>query len=401
VETKVDLEELPELDQVEIVDERPHSGVYGISSPDAYRPGATMASAAVSGAVGILSLGRKAGRVRCLALHPGTRRGLAGCGETIVVLNLDEGKRAFRFEKQQGPISCLGMAPDGRHVLSGDQKGGLALWEIASGRVLRWLDGHNGEVRSVGFSPNGQYAVSGGADGVTRLWELVAGQEYELFDARWEDPVSSVAFSPDGRRVLGAGSEVCVWSVKTGEPLFRPRRAGDAVSAAFSNDGETLAACRPSVSSTTGLKVRSWEAATGKPLPCFENPIPNRSSVALAAVVPGSLRIVSTGKKGAGRTDGRNVAAAVGASILGTVAMNAVLMPFGMSGYVAFRPGPGGCHYDPSDPYCLQVWSIGNGGADSYDAGKDPAIVLAVSTDGTRAITATRHNIVQIWGLPP
>jgi WD40 repeat protein len=398
-ETKVDLEEIPELDDVEVLDDEPeNSDAHGISARPTRPPAATTAQAAASGALGILSLGRKAERTRCLAIHPATHRGLAGCGETIFVLNMDEGKRAFRFEKQRAPVTSLAISPDGRQVLSGDQYGGLALWEIRSGHVLRRLAGHHDEVTAVAFSPNGQYAVSGGSDGDTRLWELETGEEYKLYQARWDGPVKSVAFSPDGRRVLAAGSRVCVWSVKTSEPLFRARTAGDAVSAAFARDGETFAACRPSTSSDTGLKVRRWESATGKSLPCFENPIPNRTSVVLAAVVPGTLRIISTGKKGARRPDGRNVAGAVGASILGTVAMNAVLMPFGMSGYVAFRPGYS--HYDPSDPYCIQVWSIGTGGNDSYDAGKDPPIALAVSADGTRAITATRNNFVQLWGLP-
>jgi hypothetical protein len=62
---------------------------------------------------------------------------------------------------------------------------------------------------------------------------------------------------------------------------------------------------------------------------------------------------------------------------------------------------PGSSAYDPSDPYCMKVWGLVTGSAKSFDAGSEPAVALAVSSDGSRGLSATKNNMVHYWGLPP
>jgi WD40 repeat protein len=386
--------QIAELGDAEVKeDEKP--GVYNLNTEDARRSG----PAAEFGAVGMLRLGREEEPAGCLALHADQRLGLAGCGEDVFVLDLDEGKRSFRFGKQKAWVSCLAIAPDGRRVLSGDEDGGLALWDLESKKVVRWLAGHARAVRSVAFSPNGRYAVSGGNDGVTRLWELESGKEYEFFEARWNGPVKWVAFSPDGRQVLGVGMKVRTWSVSTGEPVLRFENRAKMVSAAFSRDGSEIAACAPG-NSLTGLKVQRWDARTGRGLSCFENPDPNPVTIKLVAVLAGSLRIVSMGEKpptgplGKACGDDDGVYAPVMASVL-----------FGATGYLAYmamrRLGSlGHTPFEPADPYCLQVWTMRTGYVQPYGAGKVAPTALAVSSDGTRALTADRDGMICFWNLP-
>jgi WD40 repeat protein len=402
--SETEMEELPELGDVEIVDPEHEGDVYAIDPVDARLPDLLPGQAEISGALGVLSLGRHAAAARCLALCPAKRLGLAGSGETIFVLDLSEAKRAYRFEKQRAGVSCLAFSPDGRLVLSGDRNGGLLLWDVEAGRSVRWLDGHDDAVRGVAFSPTGRHAVSGGDDGATRLWELATGKEHKLFEASWNGPVNSVAFSPDGLQVLGAGAKVRTWSVKSGEALLRFRGGGEVDSAAYSEDGSRIAACVPSPTSKTGLNVHHWDAATGRPLECFTDPFRNRAWVSHALVVPGTLRIVSMGHKPGIRDD----------SVLGQI-VDATRPRdlFGIGGWEGssvpgrnWRPlrmenlSERARRYDPSDPYCMQTWNLNTGLAESHDAGRDAATALAVSADGTRALSASRANIVQLWGLP-
>jgi WD40 repeat protein len=414
-------EEIPEVGAIEVLDDDEEGGFYGFNAEDAKLPdrlpGADEGRATVAGGLGVLSLGQQAEPAACLALHADSRIGLAGCGETIFILDLSDGKRSFRFEKHRAPVTCLGVARDGLSALSGDDRGRLLHWDVAHRKAIRWLEGHRGAIRSVALAPNGRFAVTGGDDGVTRLWELDSGKEFELFEARWRDPVECVAFSPDGRSVLAAGEKVRTWSVKTGEPALRFKCDDLVTSVAYSHDGAEIAACTPSSRSRTGIFVQRWDADTGKRLPSFENPSSIGSAITLAMIAPGSLRVVSMGKKanvqgrssiGSGRGGGVGVGAIVGAGLAAGF-VGAMLAGGGGGGGCDGGDSGGGCvvvfvpgsaAFDPSDPYCMQVWGLVTGSATSFDAGKQPAVALAISADGSRALSAGRNNIIQYWGLP-
>ncbi|MCI2421354.1 hypothetical protein MOQ72_28330 [Saccharopolyspora sp. K220] len=64
------------------------------------------------------------------------------------------------------------FSPDGRFALSGGSDATVRIWELATGRCLRVLDGHNGEVSAVVISSDAQFVLSASWDGTIRRWEL-------------------------------------------------------------------------------------------------------------------------------------------------------------------------------------------------------------------------------------
>ncbi|MFI6938969.1 WD40 repeat domain-containing serine/threonine protein kinase [Streptomyces sp. NPDC050418] len=64
------------------------------------------------------------------------------------------------------------LSSDGRFAFSGDDEGDVRIWDIASGRHVRTLEGHTGQVNGLALTPDDRFLLSGGDDGSVRLWEL-------------------------------------------------------------------------------------------------------------------------------------------------------------------------------------------------------------------------------------
>lgn len=120
---------------------------------------------------------------------------------------------------------------------------------IAGGFEKAWsplqmqIRGHSDGVSSVAFSPDGTRIVSGSLDCSVRIWDVASGEEVCPPLLGHNLSVTSVAYSPDGRQIVSASFDgtVGVWDVRTGAVLrVRPVPAGWVNSACFSADGKRV-----------------------------------------------------------------------------------------------------------------------------------------------------------------
>jgi WD40 repeat protein len=107
---------------------------------------------------------------------------------------------AVTYAANTGGLDRLGMAPPPSDV--------LRLWDIASGKELRQLDGQTNYVRHLAFSPNGRLLVSAG-----EVWDAATGQGVPAVSGGL--PIA--AFSGDGRSLATASHDgtITIWETAT------------------------------------------------------------------------------------------------------------------------------------------------------------------------------------------
>ena len=174
-----------------------------------------------------------------------------------------------------GAVTSGAFSRDGTHLLTGSEDGTLKLWDLATTRLVRTFSGHKGEVTVVALSPDGSRALSGGKDKTIRLWEVATGRPIRTIYAHLDSSsdVGSVAFSPNGRRLLSSSrgeGAAKLWDADTGRLVRTFRHStksafhSNVTAAVFSPDGTRVA--------TGGVgdhTVNLWDAETGQTLKTF------------------------------------------------------------------------------------------------------------------------------------
>jgi WD40 repeat protein len=147
------------------------------------------------------------------------------------------------------------------------ESGNLCLWEVATGKKLRTFSEAKLTTSALAFSPDGKVALSGSWDKTVRLWDVATGKE--LCSYLTNQPINSIAFSPNGKQVLAGGQKALLWDIATGKEVrtFQPR---DGASwAGFLPDGKRILTSGGGVAtlwnSSTGEAVRTfrWSAGGG------------------------------------------------------------------------------------------------------------------------------------------
>ncbi len=250
----------------------------------------------------------------------------------------------------------------------------------ASGEMILGLGslGHTDLVSSVAFSPDGTKVLTGSRDKTAKLWDAGTGEPIRTFSGH-TDYVESVAFSPDGTKVLtGSGDKTAkLWDAGTGLVIRTfSGHTSSVTSVAFSPDGtKVLTKSYPD--------AKLWDAGTGQEIRTFSGHTYVVRSVAFSPdgtkVLTGSYAYAKLWDAGTGQE----------------------IRTF--SGHtdwvrsVAFSPD-GTKVLTGSDDKTAKLWDAGTGEVIRTFSGHTGSVgSVAFSPDGTKVLTGGSYDTARLW----
>jgi WD40 repeat protein/serine/threonine protein kinase len=255
--------------------------------------------------------------------------GTASYDDTGGVWDADRDEWADDPLKHGSDVLAIAFSPDGKWVATASDDNTARVWDTRYGSPRTPSLPHAGTVVRAIFSPDGKRLLTAGGGGVTKLWvlpDVVAmpsstplpiagsaevrsrdgklrivanGDSARVYDASTSAPVSPplihrgpvthVAFSPDGNRVVTASGDrtARVWDWRTGTAIGAAMEHGSQVNdAEFNLDGTRV------VTGSDDNTARVWHATTGEP---ETPPMPFSGSVHRARFSPDGRLVLSAG----------------------------------------------------------------------------------------------------------
>jgi WD40 repeat protein/tRNA A-37 threonylcarbamoyl transferase component Bud32 len=197
----------------------------------------------------------------------------SGFQKPSTVWDLSTGKRVLVLQPENSSfgLDSLQFSPDGERLLGPKHLDRVFLWDATTGKLLETLD----RAWVARFSPDGTRIVT--ADQAGRIWDTATGKELLVLGGKDSPPSYDALFSPDGKQVLTRGSgpgmargdpnhvTAFLWDAATGRQLLALKDSeanfvGNCASLAFRPDGRRI------LTASSNHTARIWDAISGAEL---------------------------------------------------------------------------------------------------------------------------------------
>jgi WD40 repeat protein len=186
--------------------------------------------------------------------------------DVVSIWDTDTGRLERALRANKGPHDeplfmtlALAFDPGGKQLAACGSKD-VVIWELATGRMIRVLRGHEeGGHFYPTYSADGRTMATVGPDRTVYVWDVRRRspmQAHHLSDA----PLGPIFLSPDGSLVAAGFQDgtIRLHDTATGNEVRRLQCSGLTFSIAFSGDGRTM------TSLGTDGELTVWDVATGK-----------------------------------------------------------------------------------------------------------------------------------------
>ncbi len=133
---------------------------------------------------------------------------------TVHVLNLGMMKQPIKLRGHGSAIIKIVFLPEAR-LLSADKEGGLIVWDIGKGQIVKRLTKMNDDVNAMSVSSDGRFVCVGTKLGYVALYDMVQMEQVTQRFIKESEPVTSLAFmhSPHRLAVGTAAGNVRIYSL--------------------------------------------------------------------------------------------------------------------------------------------------------------------------------------------
>jgi WD40 repeat protein len=154
--------------------------------------------------------------------------GMVGMGRaaepTVFLWDLESQKLVSTLMGHGHYAEAILFSPDDRQLITGSLDQTIRVWELASRQSIHVLKGHKRSLAALAISPDGRVLASAGGHKSypieiddphkIRFWDLATGKQITTLSGHQED-VKSLAFSPDGKTLVSGlrDTTAIVWDV--------------------------------------------------------------------------------------------------------------------------------------------------------------------------------------------
>jgi hypothetical protein len=141
-------------------------------------------------------------------------------------------------------LNCLALSPDDRTVAAGDVKGGIRLWDVATGKAVgRFSEPNQSDVHSLTCVEGGKLLVSGHWNGTIHVWNAAAGKVLDSLPSA-ASQLRMPAFAADGKLAVATPETdtVTLWTSLRDKQPVKVKLPARVEKVQFTPDGKTVAA---------------------------------------------------------------------------------------------------------------------------------------------------------------